>query len=124
MGGRSPIAAGRSWLPAPGKCRRAAGGNGGTPSYAGGVITAVDRTITANDESDGSSEQLTGLLETDAAIVSGDSGGPLVNTDGEGFEVSLNYMIRLEEADFENPEQLKKLAEESSMAEQGAQLLQ
>jgi S1-C subfamily serine protease len=60
-----------------------AGGTGGTPSYAGGAITAVDRTITASDEYDGTSEQLTGLLGTDADIQAGDSGGPLVNTSGE-----------------------------------------
>ena len=60
-----------------------AGGTGGTPSYAGGSITATNQTITATDSSDGTSEQLTGLLETNANIVAGDSGGPLVNTQGE-----------------------------------------
>jgi S1-C subfamily serine protease len=60
-----------------------AGGAGGTPSFAAGDITATSQTITASDGSDGTSEQLTGLLETDAAIVAGDSGGPLVNTSGQ-----------------------------------------
>jgi S1-C subfamily serine protease len=38
--------------------------------------------ITASDTDGSSSESLTGLLQTDAAISSGDSGGPLVNTSG------------------------------------------
>ncbi|MHB8438640.1 MAG: S1C family serine protease [Acidimicrobiales bacterium] len=60
-----------------------AGGQGGTPRYAGGSITALNQTITASDQADGSSEQLAGLIETDADIQSGDSGGPLVNTSGQ-----------------------------------------
>lgn len=60
-----------------------AGGGGGTPSYAGGAITRTDATVTASNEYDGTSEKLTGLLATDAAIQSGDSGGPLVNSSGE-----------------------------------------
>jgi S1-C subfamily serine protease len=60
-----------------------AGGVGGTPSYAGGAITATGQTVTASDSGDGTSERLTGLLATDAAIAAGDSGGPLVNASGE-----------------------------------------
>ena len=60
-----------------------AGGAGGTPSAAGGSLVALDQEITASDEGAGTSEQLTGLLQTNAAIQPGDSGGPLVNTAGE-----------------------------------------
>lgn len=60
-----------------------AGGSGGTPSYVGGRVTALNQAITASDEGDGSSEQLTGLMETNADIQPGDSGGPLVNNSGE-----------------------------------------
>ena len=59
-----------------------AGGQGGTPSYAGGVVTQVNQAITATDASDGTSERLTGLIETDANIQAGDSGGPLVDEQG------------------------------------------
>jgi S1-C subfamily serine protease len=59
-----------------------AGGTGGTPSAAGGTVTALNQAITASDEGDGSSEQLTGLIETNANIMPGDSGGSLVNTAG------------------------------------------
>ena len=60
------------------------GNAGGTGSLtaASGTVTALDQAITASDESGGSSEQLTGLIETDAPIASGDSGGPLYGADG------------------------------------------
>src|SRR6266404_4705672 len=38
-----------------------------------------------------------------------------VNVDGEAYECACHYMIRLERADFEDPEQLKKLAASVSM---------
>jgi S1-C subfamily serine protease len=60
-----------------------AGGTGGTPSAAGGTVTALDQSITASDEGDDSSEQLTGLIQTNADIQPGDSGGPLTNTAGQ-----------------------------------------
>jgi S1-C subfamily serine protease len=60
-----------------------AGGLGGTPSYAAGVVTATNQQITASDASNGTSETLTGLIETNANVQSGDSGGPLVNVKGE-----------------------------------------
>jgi S1-C subfamily serine protease len=60
-----------------------AGGTGGTPSAAGGTVTALNKAITASDEGDGTSEQLTGLIETNADIQAGDSGGSLVNSAGE-----------------------------------------
>jgi S1-C subfamily serine protease len=59
-----------------------AGGQGGTPSYAGGVVVRLGQSITASDAGDGTSEQLTGLIETDANVVAGDSGGPLVDEQG------------------------------------------
>jgi len=60
-----------------------AGGTGGTPSAAGGTITALNQSITASDEGDGSTEQLTGLIETNADIQAGDSGGSLVNSSAQ-----------------------------------------
>jgi S1-C subfamily serine protease len=60
-----------------------AGGDGGTPSAATGQVTAVDRTITASDQSGGNPEQLTGLIETNAAVEAGDSGGPLYDSSGK-----------------------------------------
>ena len=48
-----------------------------------GSVTALDQDIqVANDET-GATESLTGLIETDADVVSGDSGGPLIDAQGE-----------------------------------------
>ena len=60
-----------------------AGGTGGEPSSAGGSVTALDQSITASDSGGGNSENLTGLIETDAGIQPGDSGGSLVNASGQ-----------------------------------------
>ena len=58
-----------------------AGGVGGAPpSAAPGSVAALDQSITATDEGGGSSEQLSGLIQTNAQIQPGDSGGPLVDT--------------------------------------------
>jgi S1-C subfamily serine protease len=60
-----------------------AGGKGGTPSVASGTVTGLNQSITASDELSGVSEQLTGLIETNADIQPGDSGGSLVNSYGQ-----------------------------------------
>src|SRR5215831_14375693 len=74
-----------------------AGGVGGTPAVATGAVTALDQAITATDEGSGSSEQLTGLIETNAAIQAGDSGGPLVNSHAQVIGIdtaaSTNYQF-------------------------------
>jgi S1-C subfamily serine protease len=59
-----------------------AGGAGGTPSSAGGTITGLNQAITASDDLNGTQEQLTGLIQTNANIQPGDSGGALANTAG------------------------------------------
>jgi S1-C subfamily serine protease len=58
-------------------------GRNGTPSVATGRVTGLDRSITASDEGSGTSERLTGLIESNAPIQPGDSGGPLTNTHGQ-----------------------------------------
>jgi S1-C subfamily serine protease len=60
-----------------------AGGAGGTPSVAGGAVTALDQSITATEQDGGNPETLTGLIEVNAYIQAGDSGGPLVTTSGK-----------------------------------------
>ena len=57
-------------------------GRGGEPAVASGSVTAVDRSITASNPN-GTSEQLTGMIQTDANIQPGDSGGALVDTEGQ-----------------------------------------
>ncbi len=60
-----------------------AGGTGGTPSWTRGTVTALNQSITADDELIGTLEQLTGLIETNAPLEPGDSGGTLVNVAGK-----------------------------------------
>jgi S1-C subfamily serine protease len=59
-----------------------AGGTGGTPSFAGGSVTALDQNIAASDDFNSNTEQLKGLIEFNADIQPGDSGGALVGSDG------------------------------------------
>ncbi len=92
-----------------------AGGTGGTPSVAAGAVTALNQSITASDQATGTSENLTGLIETNADIQPGDSGGSLVNASGQvigmdtaaaqgysfsyqGSQVSQGYAIPINKA--------------------------
>jgi len=60
-----------------------AGGAGGKPIVAVGTVTGLDQSITAMDSENGTSEDLKGLIETDAKIQPGDSGGSLVSSDAK-----------------------------------------
>jgi len=60
-----------------------AGGVGGPPAAAKGTVIGLDQTVSALNEVDGTSETLTGLVETSANVVSGDSGGPLLDAAGQ-----------------------------------------
>jgi S1-C subfamily serine protease len=53
----------------------------GTLTTVEGTITGLSKAITAGD-GQGDSERLTGLIETNAPVVSGDSGGPLQDENG------------------------------------------
>ena len=60
-----------------------AGGLGGKPVVAAGSVTGLARSITAMDSENGTSEELHGLIETDASIQPGDSGGALASSEGK-----------------------------------------
>jgi S1-C subfamily serine protease len=60
-----------------------AGGVGGTPSSAPGQVTALGQSIKAEDTSNGTTEQLTGLIQTSCNIQPGDSGGALIDSAGQ-----------------------------------------
>ncbi|WP_433336980.1 S1C family serine protease [Spirillospora sp. CA-294931] len=60
----------------------------GRPKVVTGRVLSLDQTIDATDQSDGSSERLYGLIETDAPIRPGDSGGPLLNSAGKVIGVN------------------------------------
>ncbi|MBU6388299.1 trypsin-like peptidase domain-containing protein [Patescibacteria group bacterium] len=53
-----------------------------------GVISGLNRTITASNDQ-GGVETLGGVIQTDAAINPGNSGGPLVNLSGEAIGVNV-----------------------------------
>jgi S1-C subfamily serine protease len=69
-----------------------AGGKGGLPSTAQGTIQALDQSIQATDSGADTTENLHGMIETDAPIAEGDSGGPLVNGSGQvvGMDTAAN----------------------------------
>jgi putative serine protease PepD len=48
-----------------------------------GIVSALNRSISAGEQGGGGSESLSNLIQTDAAINPGNSGGPLVNAAGQ-----------------------------------------
>jgi S1-C subfamily serine protease len=77
-----------------------AGGTGGTPSSAGGSVTALNQSITASDSLDGINEQLSGLIQVNADVQEGDSGGSLVNASGQviGMDTAASSEYSLQSA--------------------------
>lgn len=63
----------------------AVGNAGGTSTLtaAKGTVTGLSKSISTQAEASAKSENLTGLIETNANIVAGDSGGPLLDSQGD-----------------------------------------
>ena len=55
----------------------------GGPTVTEGIVSATGRSLSAESDLSGTTEHLTGLLQTDAPINPGNSGGPLVNADAQ-----------------------------------------
>ena len=75
-----------------------AGGAGGTPSATAGQVAALDQSITAGDDVDGTQEHLNGLIQLNGDLQPGDSGGPLVNSAGEvvGMDTAASDTFQFE----------------------------
>ncbi|HEY5221069.1 MAG TPA: trypsin-like peptidase domain-containing protein [Candidatus Paceibacterota bacterium] len=56
-----------------------------------GIVSGLSRSITAQSEPDAPSQEMRGLIQTDAAINPGNSGGPIVDRDG--YVVGVNAAI-------------------------------
>jgi len=71
-------------------------GRGGPPAVEAGFVTGIDQSITAGDPSTGTAEELTGLIQVDAALKPGDSGGPLVDMTGKviGLDTAASVATR------------------------------
>jgi S1-C subfamily serine protease len=72
-------------------------GVGAPLTHETGPVTALNRTVNAEDTLTGSSEEVNGLIEVAADVRAGDSGGPLVNSAGQVIGVvtaaSVNYQM-------------------------------
>jgi len=62
----------------------------GGPTVTEGIVSAENRSLTATTDN-GTTENLTGLIQTDAPINPGNSGGPLVNSSGQ--VVAMNTAV-------------------------------
>jgi S1-C subfamily serine protease len=56
---------------------------GDSSSVTSGIVSALDRQVTAGDASSSATETLNGMIQTDAAINPGNSGGALLNASGQ-----------------------------------------
>jgi serine protease Do len=74
-----------------------ANGTGAPLTREVGPITAFGRTVNAEDELTGSSDEIDGLIEFAAPVRAGDSGGPVVNGAGQVVGIttaaSVNYRM-------------------------------
>ena len=62
-----------------------------TETVTSGIVSALDRSITVGDQSTGAQEDLSNLIQTDAAINPGNSGGPLI--DQSGAVIGMNTAV-------------------------------
>lgn len=72
-------------------------------SVTSGVVSGTGRTLTATDSTGSMSEELTDMIQTDAAINSGNSGGPLINAAGQVIGINTATSSSAENMGFAIP---------------------
>ncbi|MUL84261.1 MULTISPECIES: S1C family serine protease [unclassified Mycolicibacterium] len=74
-----------------------AGGSGAPLTHEVGTVSAFGRTVNAEDELTGSSDEINGLFEFAAPVRAGDSGGPVVNDAGQvvGLTTAASVNFRM-----------------------------
>jgi S1-C subfamily serine protease len=72
-------------------------------SVTSGIISGTGRSLTATDSTGSMSENLSDMIQTDAAINSGNSGGPLVNAAGEVIGINTATSSTAENMGFAIP---------------------
>jgi serine protease Do len=79
----------------------------GGPTVTSGIISSLERTVEIQDQAQGTTRTLEGILQTDAAINPGNSGGPLVdlagnvigiNTAGSNLAENIGFAIAIDAA--------------------------
>jgi len=83
-----------------------------------GVVSGVNRTITASEEGSGPSETLNNIIQTDAEINSGNSGGPLLNITGQVIGINTAVAQNAQGIGFAIP--INQARDDISRAEQGS----
>ena len=86
-----------------------------------GIISGKGRPVSASDETGSSSETLTDLLQTDAAINSGNSGGPLLNSSGQVIGMNTAVASNAEGIGFAIPINATKGTTKMVLAGKGVQ---
>ena len=67
-----------------------------------GIISGLNRTVEASDEN-GNTEQLNGVIQTDASINLGNSGGPLIDLAGDVVGINVATVIGSNNINFSIP---------------------
>ena len=73
-----------------------------------GVVSGLERTISASDQTGAVSETLEGIIQTDAAINAGNSGGPLLNLKGEVIGINTAMAEGAQDVSFAIPINMAK----------------